>query len=65
MNRQQQRKVRKYTNEQIKDLEAKALMKGIQGTLNIVYEIMNKEFGFGKVRLDRLEENILNKLKGE
>ena len=64
MNRQQRRRVQKLTSEELKVKEAEAMMKGIQGTLNIVYETMGEEFGFGKKRLDRLEESILNKLKG-
>lgn len=64
MNRQQQRRVKKLTNQDIKEIEHQGMMKGIQGTLNIVYETMNEEFGFGKKRLDRLEEAILNKLRG-
>lgn len=64
MNRQQQRRVIKITGKELKEKEAKAMQKGIQGTLNIVYETMNEEFGFGEKRLNRLEEGILKKLGG-
>lgn len=63
MNRQQRRRVRKLTNQEIKEIEYKGMEQGINYTLKIVYEVMNKEFGFGDVRLNRLESAILEKLE--
>ena len=42
----------------------KGFEKGINITLKLVYEVMNEEYGFGDKRLDRLEDGVLNKLKG-
>lgn len=65
MNRGERRAIHKLTGQELEDERTKAMQKGIQGTLNIVYEVMNEEFGFGEKRLDRLESNILKKLGGE
>lgn len=62
MNRQQQRKVIKLTGREVEELKRMAMQKGVQGTLNIVYETMSKEFGFGEKRLDRLEQGLLKRL---
>lgn len=64
MNRQQQRKVYKLTGQEIKELKRETLQESVNFTLKTVYEVMGEEFGFGSKRLDRLEESILNKLKG-
>jgi len=63
MSRQQRRKVHKLTGEELKQLELDSIAKGIQLTLNVVYKVMNEEFGFGNKRLDRLENAILKKIE--
>ena len=61
MNRQQRRRVHKLTGEELKAIRLDSIQKGVQFTLNTVYEVMNEEFGFGDKRLDRLEKRILEK----
>lgn len=62
ISRQQQRRVHKLTGKELRKMELEAIQRGIQLTLNVVYKVMNEEFGFGDKRLDRLEEAILNKI---
>lgn len=63
MNRQQRRRVHKLTGEELKAIRLDSIQKGVQFTLNTVYEVMNEEFGFGDKRLDRLENRILEKIR--
>ena len=63
MNRQQRRRVYKFTQQEVKDIEIKGIQKGIQFTLNVVYETLNEVFGFGDKRLNRLEERVLEKIR--
>lgn len=58
MNRQQQRRVHKLTGKEIKEIEYESMLKGIKGTMKIFSEVMNKEFGYGKVRLKRIEDAV-------
>lgn len=63
MNRQQRRRVHKLTGEELKKIRLDSIQKGVQFTLDTVYEVMNEEFGFGDKRLDRLENRILEKIR--
>lgn len=63
MNRQQRRRVHKLTGEELKKIRLDSIQRGVQFTLNTVYEVMNEEFGFGDKRLDRLENRILEKIR--
>lgn len=63
MNRQQRRRVHKLTGEELKVIRLDSIQKGVQFTLNTVYEVMNEEFGFRDKRLDRLENRILEKIR--
>ena len=62
MSRNQTRRVHKLTQAEIKDLEYKSMLKGIKGTMAIFNEVMNKEFGYGDVRLKRIEDAVKKKL---
>ena len=47
MSRQQQRRVQKLTQEEIKDLKYEAMLKGIKGTMATFTTVMREEFGYG------------------
>lgn len=65
MNGRERRAIHKLTGQELEDKRTEAMQRGIQGTLNIVYEVMNEEFGFGEKRLNRLEKAILEQLNGK
>ena len=62
MNRNATRRVQKLTGQEIKDLEYKSMLKGIKGTMAIFSEVMSKEFGYGKVRLKRIEDAVKTRM---
>ena len=62
MNRNTTRRVQKLTGQEIKEIEYKSMLKGIKGTMAIFSEVMNKEFGYGDVRLKRIEDAVKVKL---
>ena len=62
MNRNERRRVHKLTGQEIKDLEYKSMLKGIKGTMAIFTRVMNKEFGYGDVRLKRIEDAVKKEL---
>lgn len=62
MNRNAIRRVHKLTGQEIKEIEYKSMLKGIKGTMKIFIRVMNKEFGYGDVRLKRIEDAVKNEL---
>ena len=62
MNRNTTRRVQKLTGQEIKEIEYKSMLKGIKGTMAIFTRVMNKEFGYGDVRLKRIEDAVKNEL---
>ena len=62
MNRNAIRRVHKLTGQEIKEIEYKSMLKGIKGTMKIFTRVMNKEFGYGDVRLKRIEDAVKNEL---
>ena len=62
MNRNATRKVYKLTGQELKEKEYECMLKGIKGTMAIFTRVMNKEFGYGDVRLKRIEDAVKNEL---
>ena len=62
MNRNERRRVYKLTGQEIKEIEYKSMLKGVKGTMKIFIRVMNREFGYGDVRLKRIEDAVKNEL---
>lgn len=62
MNRNESRRVHKLTGQELKEKEYECMLKGIKGTMAIFKEVMNVEFGYGDVRLKRIEDAVKKKL---
>lgn len=62
MSRQQQRRVQKLTQEEIKSLKYESMLKGIKGTMATFTTVMREEFGYGDVRIKRIDNAVKAKL---
>lgn len=56
-----QDEIYEMTKKELYEIGMEGFLEGRRETLKIVYEVMKEIYGFGSMRLDKLEKNIIEK----
>ena len=62
MNSEEGLRIHNLMGREIKELEYQSILSGVKGTMIIFKQVMKEEFGYGDLRLKRIENAVKKKM---